>query len=68
MQTIRIAIDEETYDRLSASAVRELRPVAWHVIVLLRRSLGLPFPPLEREPGTEMRGEECAASSAAETT
>jgi hypothetical protein len=44
MPTIKIAVDSETYERLSASAVHELRPIPWHIIVLLRRSLGLPFP------------------------
>jgi hypothetical protein len=45
--TLKIAIDAETYRRLSASAVRELRPIPWHALVLLRRALGIPCPVLE---------------------
>jgi hypothetical protein len=54
MPTIKLAIDAETYDRLSASAVRDLRPIPWQALVLLREALGLTFPcrqePDEREP------------------
>jgi hypothetical protein len=61
MPTIKIAVDQETYAQLSASAVRELRPIPWHIIVLLRRSLGLPFPPGDQEavlPQKEAQGDE----------
>jgi hypothetical protein len=44
MPILKISLDEETYGRLTESALRELRPNPWHVVVLLRRSLGLPFP------------------------
>jgi hypothetical protein len=54
MPTIKLAIDAETYDRLSTSAVRDLRPIPWQALVLLREALGLAFPcrqePDERKP------------------
>jgi hypothetical protein len=50
MPTIKISLDQETYQCLSATAVHELRPVTWQAFVLLRRSLGLPFP---AEPSSE---------------
>ena len=54
MPTIKLTIDSETYDRLSDSAVRGLRPIPWQALVLLREALGLTFPcpkePDERKP------------------
>ncbi|MGH8055795.1 MAG: hypothetical protein ACREOH_00960 [Candidatus Entotheonellia bacterium] len=44
MPTIKISLDPETYSSLSDSAVRELRPIPWQMVVILRRALGLPFP------------------------
>jgi len=44
MPRLRIEIDQQTYDKLAESAVRELRPVVWQAEVLIRRALGLPFP------------------------
>lgn len=44
MPTIKISLDTETYRSLSDSAVRELRPIPWQTVVILRRALGLPFP------------------------
>jgi hypothetical protein len=44
MPTIKISLDQETYGCLSEAAVRELRPIPWHALVLLRGALGLPFP------------------------
>jgi hypothetical protein len=44
MPRLRIEIDQQTYDKLAESAVRELRPVVWHAEALIRRALGLPFP------------------------
>jgi hypothetical protein len=44
MPTIKLTIDSETYDRLSDSAVRDLRPIPWQAVVLLREALGLTFP------------------------
>ena len=44
MPTIKLTIDSETYDRLSDSAVRDLRPIPWQAIVLLRVALGVTCP------------------------
>jgi hypothetical protein len=52
MPTIKLAIDSETYDRLSASAVRDLRPIPWQALVLLREALGLTFP-CRKEPDAQ---------------
>ena len=58
MPTIKISLDSETYASLSNIAVRERRPIPGQAFVLLRQSLGLPFP-LEMNtdkplaPGTE---------------
>lgn len=39
MPRLRIEIDQQTYDKLAESAVRELRPIVWHAEVLIRRAL-----------------------------
>lgn len=44
MPTIKVSLDPETYSSLSDAAVRELRPIPWQMVVILRRALGLPFP------------------------
>lgn len=44
MPTIKVSLDPETYTSLSSAAVRERRPIPGQAFVLLRRSLGLPFP------------------------
>jgi hypothetical protein len=44
MPTIKISLDPETYESLSAVAVRERRAISGQAFVLLRGSLGLPFP------------------------
>ena len=44
MPTIKLTIDSETYDRLSDSAVRDLRPIPWQAIALLRATLGVTCP------------------------
>ena len=42
---LTIELDERTKEALIASAGRELRPLAWQALVLLRRALGLePWP------------------------
>lgn len=51
MPTIKISIDAETYSRLSARAGRDLRPIPWQALVLLREALGLPVTP--EQPGDE---------------
>jgi hypothetical protein len=42
MPTIKISLDPETYSCLSDCAGRELRPIPWQALVLLRGALGLP--------------------------
>jgi hypothetical protein len=59
MPNIKISLDQETYGRLSEAAVRELRPIPWHVLVILRRSLGMSFP-------TEHGGKEATSSAKAQ--
>jgi hypothetical protein len=44
MPTIKLTIDSETYRRLSDSAVRDLRPIPWQAIALLRAALGVTCP------------------------
>ena len=52
MPNIRLNLDDETYERLTESAVSNRRPLDWHAEVLLRQALGLPFPyPMDRDTG-----------------
>jgi len=44
-----LKVDQALLERLMAEATAERRPLAWQAEVLLRRSLGLPFPP-EKQP------------------
>jgi hypothetical protein len=44
MPIIKISLDSETYASLSHIAVRERRHIPGQAFVLLRQSLGLPFP------------------------
>lgn len=41
---IKLELDQETTEKLVEIAMREKRPPAWQAEVLLRTSLGLPFP------------------------
>jgi hypothetical protein len=53
MTTLKIDLDDETFDNLLDSAQAERRPIPWHAAVLLRRALNLPFPcpaPANRDP------------------
>ena len=45
---LKIELDTETTEALMNSAVRELRPAGLQAEVLLKRALGLPFPPEDR--------------------
>jgi len=49
MPTIKLALDPEAFDALSAAASANLRPPDWHAEALLRQALGLSFP-LAAEP------------------
>ena len=42
---IRLDLDEETTEQLVRLAASERRPVPWEAEVLLRKAVGLPFPP-----------------------
>jgi hypothetical protein len=53
MATIKVYLDDEVFERLTESAVSELRPISWHAEVLIRRALGVHFPyPQEEPPAT----------------
>lgn len=45
MARLRLDVDRETYERLLDAAAVERRPPSWQAEVMLRRALGLPFPP-----------------------
>lgn len=45
---LKLELDSEVTEKLIEAALHEKRPLAWHAEVLLRRALGLSFPP---EPG-----------------
>lgn len=49
---VKLDLDEETTDRLIEIAVAEKRPVPWQAEVLLRKALGLPFPPVAQKEET----------------
>ena len=44
MPRLRLDLDRETYDALTSLALAQRRPVVYQVEVILRRTLGLPFP------------------------
>jgi hypothetical protein len=44
MAGLKIVLDKETLDALERRAQSERRPLDWQAEVLLRQSLGLPFP------------------------
>jgi plasmid stability protein len=44
MATLKIGLDDETYQALMEDAARHLRPADWHVKAILRLVLGLEFP------------------------
>lgn len=50
MPRLTLDVDDETYRRLVADAVGEVRPVEWQAEVTLRRALGLARP--KPEPAT----------------
>ncbi len=44
MPRLRVDLDTETFEALAANAAAERRPVPLQAEVILRQSLGLPFP------------------------
>jgi hypothetical protein len=44
MPVLRIPLDNETFSALERRAQSERRPADWQAEVILRQSLGLPFP------------------------
>jgi hypothetical protein len=50
---LKIDLDMETTEALMRSAVRELRPAGLQAEVLLKRALGLTFPPKGRPKETK---------------
>ncbi len=48
--TLKLGLDQQTYDALLKAALREYRSVAAQAAVELRKAMGLPFPSLEPLP------------------
>ena len=44
MPRLRLDLDRETYDALASLALAQRRPVVFQAEVILRQTLGLPFP------------------------
>ena len=44
MPRLRLDLDRETFDALTAQALAERRPVIFQAEVVLRLAMGLPFP------------------------
>ncbi len=44
MPRLRLDLDRETYDALASQAWAQRRPVVFQAEVILRQTLGLPFP------------------------
>ena len=44
MPRLRLDLDRETYDALASQALAQRRPVILQAEVILRQTLGLPFP------------------------
>ena len=56
MAGLKIILDEETASALERRAQSERRPLDWQAEVLLRQSLGLPFPlPLDSDKDSQDR-------------
>jgi hypothetical protein len=41
---VKLTLDHDVLDALTACAIAERRPLPWQADVMLRRALGLPFP------------------------
>jgi hypothetical protein len=44
MPTLKVPLDEATYEALLENASAHLRPPLWHAAAILRTALGLPIP------------------------
>ncbi len=44
MPKLRLDLDRETYEALASEALAQRRPVVFQAEVILRQTLGLPFP------------------------
>jgi hypothetical protein len=49
MPSLRLDPDRETFDRIVKEAETYRRPVRWQAEILLRKAVGLPFPPSDTE-------------------
>ena len=56
MPIVTLDLDTDTFDRLMDFALNERRPIPWQAEVMLRQSLGLPFP-YKQVRAPEMEGE-----------
>ena len=63
MPTLKLSLDQETYDALYQAAASHLRPPDWHAQAILRQALGLLFPmPAKDEPKVAVEVRDDAAS------
>ena len=53
MPKLRVDLDQETFEALASQALAQRRPVILQVEVILRQTLGLPFPYPPAAPGEE---------------
>lgn len=56
MPIVTLDLDADTFDRLMDFALNERRPISWQAEMMLRQSLGLPFP-YKQVKAAEMEGE-----------
>jgi hypothetical protein len=56
MPRLKLEVDQETWQRVVDQADAERRPPVWQAEVLLRRAVGLPFPPQSAAPSTSSDG------------
>ena len=53
MPKLHLDLDRETYEALASEALAQRRPVVFQAEVMLRQTLGLPFPYPSVSPGAE---------------
>jgi hypothetical protein len=44
MPTLKVPMDNDTYEALLENASQHLRPPLWHAAAIIRAALGLPIP------------------------